>query len=174
MKDLFLDMDGVLVDLVGRIRCIYGFHGRWLKGCYDIKQVIPKLNWNDFKNNAGVWRHLWKTEYCDTILNSIDTEKYDVHIFSSPLDAACAKGKMDWLEENIFPMIKITSIILTPFKKSFGLRLVNSASVVIDDDPAIAATLGKKCPVLLVPQPWNSEPTYRWERKLRKVLKGKY
>ena len=126
IENVYFDMDGVLVDFVGRFLDHYpeiGTQANMYK--LDDEEFWPKV-----KAIEGFWENL------DAIKGSLDLFKYaynnfNVEILSSPSrhDKRSGSGKFHWLEKNLGDYVFSINLVRAQNKKYFA----NENSLLIDD-----------------------------------------
>ena len=157
---IFLDMDGVLVDIVGPILDLYSSRhllDDWLKGCYDL-DVILDVGRGELWERVNAmpvswWEWLPAFRWLDTLWEGLQPFG-PVTILSLPQETdACVLGKRRWLDRKIGPGL---DVVLSGRKT----RLARPGAVLIDDsehhirDWEAAGGHG-----ILFPQVWNpAEP----------------
>lgn len=126
-SEIYVDMDGVLVD----------FFGAWTK-------LMGVKNWKDISNiNVGLdkirstkdfWTNLKPTANADNLLGIIKTIKGNYNILSAPLadDHRVEPSKREWVKKHLkaFPP---DEVIITSNKKQYAVQSDGTPNVLIDD-----------------------------------------
>jgi 5'(3')-deoxyribonucleotidase len=149
---LFVDMDGVLVDFVGGVTDLVGYHDAWPYGEYDICKVVGVNIW-PLLEKAGLqwWVDLHPTDEADELIQLIS--HYDYYICTSPtLDPMSAAGKMIWLRSHYPQIMKDRRFFITPHKH----LLAHDHNILIDDsDEQITRWHACGGVGVTMPRPWN-------------------
>lgn len=107
---IFLDADGVFVDLHGPLLKIHGFDmSKWIPGEYQIERVYdctaaalwthPDVLHPDF------WAELPKTPWADELMKVVLNKTDDVCFLTKPVrDHNCSSGKARWFKKH-YPKI---------------------------------------------------------------------
>ena len=126
-SEIYVDMDGVLVD----------FFGAWTK-------LMGVKNWKDIKNiNVGLdkirstkdfWINLKPTANADNLLGIIKAIKGNYKILSAPMadDHRVEPSKRDWVKKHLkaFPP---DEVIITTNKKQYAVQKDGTPNILIDD-----------------------------------------
>ena len=126
-SEIYVDMDGVLVD----------FFGAWTK-------LMGVKNWKDIKNiNVGLdkirstkdfWINLKPTANADNLLGIIKAIKGNYKILSAPMadDHRVEPSKRDWVKKHLkaFPP---DEVIITTNKKQYAVQIDGTPNILIDD-----------------------------------------
>ena len=126
-SEIYVDMDGVLVD----------FFGAWTK-------LMGVKNWKDIPNiNVGLdkirstkdfWTNLKPTTNADNLLGIIKTIKGNYNILSAPLadDHRVEPSKREWVKKHLkaFPP---DEVIITSNKKQYAKQSDGTPNILIDD-----------------------------------------
>jgi len=161
-KIIFLDMDGVLVDLLSQIESYFGLpKGKLYKtknpGNIHLDVVMTEKDfWGKF-DRINFWASLPKYPWSDDLVHHCINKEdfgYKTIILTSPSKTALnsATGKLMWLKKHYPFFISANEVIITNNKDS----LAGAGRILIDD------TL-KKCfgfldsggKSILFPQPYN-------------------
>lgn len=95
---IYCDLDGVLVDLSGKLSDIYGINIRQSK---DFQQYFfDYIKTLDKNGRIQFWSNLPKTEECETLWNFIKPYKTKILTACSHSNAACI-GKKIWCQNNL-------------------------------------------------------------------------
>ena len=147
-KTIFLDLDGVLVDLFSgvekRFNLTKGFLSRkpYLCRPYSI-DLAHKLGmteedfWETKANNIEFWENLPKYSWSDDLINSCFTnsrgviKNNDVFILTAPskICTACSSGKVAWLNKHYPFFVKSGKLIISSDKSLLG----GKNRILIDD-----------------------------------------
>lgn len=149
-KQVFIDMDGVLVDTIHHICKQIGIDiSKWQRGVYSIYDAtgIPA---QDFFKDVD-WANLPKTNLADDLIYYCwEHFPNNCFILTSALPGAY-DDKVSWII-NHYPFIPESSIIFT--WKKYLLAAPNR--LLIDDCESVAEDwLKQGGDVIIVPQPWN-------------------
>ena len=117
---IYLDMDGVLVDMVQGILDWYQIDKvDWPKGEYNLNKI---LGFDVFKDLPWqFWANLHCTKHGKALLRYVD----DPIILTQPTDIECVKGKEIWLEGN--------GLLLNSHITTNKALYANFEAVLIDD-----------------------------------------
>ena len=126
-SEIYVDMDGVLVD----------FFGAWTKlmGVKNWKE-IPDVNvgLEKIRNTKDFWIDLKPTANANNLLGIIKTIKGSYKILSAPLadDPRVEPSKKEWVEKHLkaFPP---TEVIITSNKKQYAVQPDGTKNILIDD-----------------------------------------
>ena len=126
-SEIYVDMDGVLVD----------FFGAWTKlmGVKNWKE-IPDVNvgLEKIRNTKDFWVNLEPTANANNLLGIIKTIKGSYKILSAPLadDPRVEPSKREWVEKHLkaFPP---TEVIITSNKKQYAVQSDGTKNILIDD-----------------------------------------
>ena len=126
-SEIYVDMDGVLVD----------FFGAWTKlmGVKNWKE-IPDINvgLEKIRNTKDFWVNLEPTANANNLLGIIKTIKGSYKILSAPLadDPRVEPSKREWVEKHLkaFPP---TEVIITSNKKQYAVQSDGTKNILIDD-----------------------------------------
>jgi len=153
---IFLDMDGVLVDIVGPILDLYSSRhllDEWPKGSYDL-DVILDVGRGELWERVNAmpvswWEWLPAFPWLDTLWEGVQ-QFGPVSILSLPqATGACTEGKLRWLDRRIGPG---PDVVLCGRKE----RLARPGAVLIDDsDHIIRDWEAAGGHGILFPQVWN-------------------
>jgi hypothetical protein len=150
-----VDMDGVIVDLVG---AWLSYRGRkmpqpWPDGNYNMAEVFdisPELVWRGCDEDW--WEELPKTTDADLILDIVERRfaAEEIYIVTKPVVSDGATGKLRWLQRH-YPRF-LDRYILTPCREV----LANDETILIDDSSA-NTDLFNRCGGrgILLPRLWN-------------------
>lgn len=135
MKRLFLDLDGVVVDLLTAI-CNSGIGKKF---GLTPELATPELSdffgmtrddfWRQF-NSIDFWENLPKYSWSDQLVEFC-YKNFDLYILTSPSWTAtdCASGKLLWLKNNYPKLADEKRMILSNKKHIFA----NKNSILLDD-----------------------------------------
>lgn len=143
---IYIDMDGVLCDLMGAVANHLGkpLSGICKPGTWDIH-----FNFNDMSRDW--WSNLPKTQECDALLQKFARNDY-AYILTAGEGPECLAGKIVWIRRHA-PMMLNRIVFVTGHHKYL---LSNIGSLLIDDSnrniDAWQAGGGKG---VLVPRYWN-------------------
>ncbi len=170
MKNVLVDLDGVLVDMVNGACKVHGKDNPYKqneKGAWDFWELIGVAE-DEFWKPLGFdfWANLdWMPNGKD-ILASIEklVPQENICILSSPCRTpGCVDGKLEWVKRNL-PQYERQVLIGKP--KHF---CASNGSILIDDyeeNVKKFARSGGNC--ILVPRPWNS--VFALEAKGAKIV----
>ncbi|MCK9460617.1 MAG: hypothetical protein M0R80_13345 [Proteobacteria bacterium] len=148
MKTIYVDLDGVIVDLVQGIlnkQGITSFH--WPKGEYNIEKTLGTNCLRDMSIHD--WATLPMTLDAKRIMNIICDYDVKVILCSKPYNETSAAGKWLWWQTSQFAGFPL---ILTDMKSI----LVNKDTLLIDDSELECVQWQQNdgnC--ILLPRPWN-------------------
>ena len=129
-SEIFVDMDGVLVD----------FFGAWtklmkVKKWFQIKNVEKGLQ--KVRDTEDFWLNLKPTKNADKLLGIIKNIKGEYNILSAPLadDPRAEPDKRAWVEKYLkaFPPKKV---IITTDKAKYATSTGGTPNILIDDKPS--------------------------------------
>ena len=126
-SEIYIDMDGVLVD----------FFGEWTKmqGVKDWKQIknVGKAL-QDIRDTEDFWLKLKPTPNADKLLGLVKEIRGEYNILSAPLadDPRAEPHKREWIEKNLtaFPPKKV---IITTDKAKYATSTGGTPNILIDD-----------------------------------------
>jgi 5'(3')-deoxyribonucleotidase len=126
-SEIYIDMDGVLVD----------FFGEWTKmqGVKDWKQIknVGKAL-QDIRDTEDFWLNLKPTPNADKLLGLVKEIRGEYNILSAPLadDPRAEPHKREWIEKNLtaFPPKKV---IITTDKAKYATSTGGTPNILIDD-----------------------------------------
>ena len=125
--EIYVDMDGVLVD----------FFGEWTKmmGVDDWKKIKNVDNaLQAIRDKEDFWLNLKPTANSDKLLNIIKDIKGEYNILSAPLanDDRAEPHKREWIKKNLtaFPPKKV---IITTDKQAYAKQPDGTPNILIDD-----------------------------------------
>jgi len=162
---IYLDMDGVITDLVPAALEWYGCDDytddMWPDEVgYDIVKAYHILSNRNYITADYFWRGLtqdfWatipKTPFCDELIDFLLSNYSKVYVCTScTFDPESASGKLEWIQK-FLPECLNRNYIITPHKH----LLARSDSVLIDDcDNHIEDFENNGGYGILVPRPWN-------------------
>lgn len=153
---IFLDVDGILCDLMAGLNKFFGTN-------FPIEQFTTwevAKHWN--MSNTRFWKSLddefWatlsKTPECDDIINFLlSFSEFDICLLTSPPSHKGIDGKQQWIKKNLPYFFNEKRYLIGPAKK----YCAGYNSILIDDHEeniiSFRAYGGK---VILYPRPWNS------------------
>ena len=174
IKQVMLDMDGVIVDFVKGICKLHNRPNPYTDeknlGLFDMDKIwgIPAADfWKG--TEYDFWLNLEFTQDASLLLDVLD--KFigldNVCILTSPnLSKGCVDGKRDWVSKNL-PQFK--KRILVGSAKEFT---TSKNRLLIDDrDSNVEKYIECDGKAYLFPQPWNSANGKNWLIDLPKLLK---
>ena len=126
-SEIYIDMDGVLVD----------FFGEWTKmqGVKDWKQIknVGKAL-QDIRDTEDFWLKLKPTPNADKLLGLVKEIRGEYNILSAPLadDPRAEPHKREWIKKNLtaFPPKKV---IITTDKAKYATSTGGTPNILIDD-----------------------------------------
>jgi len=136
MTRFFLDLDGVLVDLLTGIKSheiLKGIDTINKNSHYELHEIFnmgEEEFWCQF-NDVNFWENLPKYEHSDELFNRLsDKFKENLFILTAPSKwaTACATGKINWMKKN-YPDFPVGRIILCNKK----YLLAKFGNVLLDD-----------------------------------------
>lgn len=175
---IFLDMDGVFVDIM---RGIENYFGVFLDHASYSQDFYKKLGMHreDFWSGLSTefWATLPKTEDADLILALV--EPYKPMILTAHPGfgiAQCVAGKVQWLEMHLLDYLQEDRVVFSGRDKSF---LANPGVILIDDHDTTITDWNKAGgDGILVPRPWNGthgcDPIYTIQSQLMTLLGDEY
>jgi len=142
---IYCDMDGVLVDLVGAVletaqqdatdetlrkgvEKIIGIDWKWTEKNPKYQKSLDYIN-DMVSENIDLWAGLPPTTDKDVLWDFISP--YDPYVLSHPWDEASADGKVLWIQEHLTPQPK--DIYLTGDKHKYALNEDGAPNLLIDD-----------------------------------------
>jgi len=152
MRTAYIDLDGVLVDLVqGVLNREHITHYHWPEGHYNIEEVLGiKLNELD----ADFWINLPMTNEAIEIMNLISSCKFigNILLLTQPCNSACAAGKWTWWERSQFHGFPL---IMCSNKRWFS----RPDTILFDDCDINCEEFrnGGQGVAILISRPWNSQ-----------------
>jgi len=155
--EIWIDMDGVLCDLVGKLCEEFHFNiNKWPEGEYDLSKVFKVLYrdirclWDDDFFENLKWTKDGKAihDLCRTIVNDRNT-----HIVSS-FPQSGASGKTRWVERELPFVISNRNLHLSLDKSVYA----QENRLLLDDCEEDVDSWNKEGGrAILVPRPWNIE-----------------
>ena len=126
-SEIYVDMDGVLVD----------FFGAWTKlmGVKDWKQIANiNVGLDKIRSTKDFWTNLKPTSNADNLLGIIKQIKGNYNILSAPMadDHRVEPSKRQWVEKHLksFPP---DEVIITTNKKQYAVQKDGTPNILIDD-----------------------------------------
>jgi len=167
---LFIDLDGVLCDLVEGICKYYN-----VKNPYDSEKYNNNYNYCEVFNKPNLfneldynfWINLEKTKEFNNIIEI--SLNYDSYILSKAVNSECIKGKYDWISKHLPHMIDKS--VLTAAKDACS----NNDSVLLDDCNENIENFVIKGKGYLVPRKWNAKHALtetNWIEDFKEYLDG--
>ena len=153
-SQIFLDLDGVLCDLLGGIEIMMHIKLNRAQGSIDFMEALG-IGRKEFWRNMSIedWAGLPKMEDADTILNIVD--EYKPVILSANTEtgtANCIAGKIEWLKRNIMDYYEDDRWFFG--KKKY--KLAYPGAILIDDYEYNTEKWENAGGIaILVPRPWN-------------------
>lgn len=161
---IYVDMDGVLTDFVGKVADVFGISKEqlefdlWNYKTYSIPEVLdmtPNEFWSKIKEQ-GIW--FWDTmaryDWADDLLRECNIKDAQIYICSSPgYMPQAAYGKLLWMQRNLHPGFR--NFVLTGQKHLLARE--DRITILIDDSRDNVSKFeryGGKA--ILFPQPWNT------------------
>jgi len=148
---IYVDMDGVLVDLVGKLVKEFKQVIHWEPGKYSLTDVfaITVSQWENL--SIDWWASLDKTIEADQIVNIVQSYG-KLRIATAPSSQLCIKGKFDWLRKH-YPFIKEENIFFVDSK----WQLADPNTILIDDHTETVERFEKAGgKAFLYPRHWNA------------------
>lgn len=151
---IFLDLDGVVCNLLGGIEIMMDIKLDHTQGSIDFMKALG-ISKEEFWNNMSIedWASLPKTSDADEILKLV--EKYEPVILSANTEygaANCIAGKIEWIKRNIPDYYKEDRWFFG--KKKF--KLAYPGAILIDDyEYNTEKWENAGGTPILVPRPWN-------------------
>jgi 5'(3')-deoxyribonucleotidase len=148
---VFLDLDGVMVDLVGglirKLECSNPYHLEENKGIFSLKETMGFDAWHTL--DRDFWANLLPTPEWMQILETIESKfgRENICLLSSPTNAECIIGKMQWIDR-----------FLGEYRKRYFFgnpkhMIGGAGKLLIDDsDENVEQWKGSS---ILIPRPWN-------------------
>jgi len=159
-KNIFLDLDEVLVDFVSGFGDHYGYDFEGLDGWNMEAHIgISKDEFYSMLNDLGhdFWANLDKHTWADDLVDLVESNSADVYIVSTPSQNPGAwSGKLEWVKKNL-PAKYTHNVILTSDKH----LLADIHSLLIDDKQKNINKF-KQCDGWAIPFPqlWNDADRY--------------
>jgi|TARA_R100001082_G_C4305240_1_gene134268 hypothetical protein len=142
---IYCDMDGVLVDLVGAVLAtarqdatdsklrkgvekIISIEHRWDQDHDKYQRALNFIN-DMVSNDVDFWEALPPTPDKDALWNFISP--YNPYVLSHPWDQASADGKVLWVRDHLSPQPK--DIYLTGDKHKYAVNEDGTPNLLIDD-----------------------------------------
>lgn len=143
LTKIYIDLDGVLVDLNAGLKRTYNFEFPTEK-TPENKTFVESL-WREIAlNNPSFWKTLSSTSYCmdlfDAILE-IDSTPFILsatpEIFEGEDDLQCKKYKIEWVKEHLGAIMAYRTIITKSKlkQKQIALQPYADRKILIDDHP---------------------------------------
>ena len=126
-SEIYVDMDGVLVDFFGPWTKMMGVDDwRQIK---DVDAALQKI-----RDTKDFWINLKPTANADNLLSVIKEIKGEYNILSAPMadDPRVEPSKKEWVEKNLtaFPPKKV---IITSAKSQYATQSDGTPNILIDD-----------------------------------------
>lgn len=164
IKNIFVDMDGVVTDFVGGVIKLHNLDREEtlskMKGSYSINDILnlkPAEFWGRIDEDNTFWESLELLEEANTLMAVCEKHvgAHNTYFLSSPaMSPKCHYGKAAWVQKH-FPKY-INRLILTGHK----YFLADRSRVLIDDsDKNLKPFIEHGGHAILVPRPWNSMHT---------------
>ena len=154
MKQLFLDLDGVLCDLLGGVEILMNVELDHTHGSIDFMEELG-ISKKEFWESMSIenWASLPKTHDADEILKLVEEFKPVILSANTQYGSAnCISGKIEWMKRNIPDYYEDDRWFFG--KKKF--KLAHPNAILIDDyefnTKKWEAAGGD---TILVPRPWN-------------------
>lgn len=161
----FIDMDGVLVDLVPAWLKIKGFEmpSQWPGGEYYLHKIFPISREDIWKGcDEEWWANLPKTGIANELLSFVECHSDEVYLVTNPVVEEGATGKILWIERN-YPQ-HINRFMMGPCR----YLLARNDRILIDDqDNNIDLFNQHGGRGILLPQPWNRYHNRKDDFKIR-------
>lgn len=142
---IYCDMDGVLVDLVGAVletaqqdasderlrkgvEKIIGIDWKWTEKNPKYQKALDYIN-DMVSDDVEFWASLPPTSDMETLWGFISP--YDPYILSHPWDQASADGKILWVQDHLTPHPK--DVYLTGDKHKYAVNEDGTPNLLIDD-----------------------------------------
>lgn len=158
MSTCFLDMDGVLVDLIGGLCKKFNRpspykYAKW-KGIWHCLEYFGENVFADC--GESFWEELPPTYDCYEIVKLLESNFDEIIILSHPdKHPGCMAGKVLWLQRHFLQFSE--SYIFTPHKHFVAAP----GRMLIDDhDTNVLRFRAAGGNAILVPRPWNSLHTH--------------
>lgn len=158
MTIIYLDMDGVLCDLVGGIADLlnYDKHAlrfNWPRGEYDLSLgfgVPSNYIWSALEKNPAIWEQLEPLPWMNILLARCRQMARTLICTSPTLDPACAAGKIRWLQNQFGKGFR--DYVIVPHKQ----LLATPQALLIDDcEKNVASFQAFGGMGMLFPALWN-------------------
>lgn len=151
---IFLDMDGVITDLVSHIITWFGLDFKiedWPPGEYDLAKVLGIPTYELWSNlPIAFWESIPPTEEFDEIKSLLKDQ--DCWICTKPTDDRSIVGKLHWIQKYYPEMIVRERVI---FISNKSLLAQNSALLIDDDEVKTDEFERFDGTAILVPRSWN-------------------
>ena len=126
-SEIYVDMDGVLVDFFGALTK--------LMGVKDWKQISNvNVGLDKIRNTPDFWTNLKPTSNANNLLGIIKTIKGSYKILSAPMadDHRVEPSKREWVKKHLkaFPP---DDVIITTNKKQYAVQKDGTPNILIDD-----------------------------------------
>lgn len=158
---IYVDMDGVLCDLVGQVEAyaqVGPIYNASNYGEYRIQDACPLIDSQDlFKyfSNYGFWSWMPLLPWARYLIDSVEATGEEVYIMSRPWlgggqtsAEACMQGKIYWLS-TYFPQY-LGKLLFVDNKEDFA-----DGSVLIDDNMENCKKFALKGKTIFLPTPWG-------------------
>jgi 5'(3')-deoxyribonucleotidase len=175
VRQILLDMDGVIVDFVRGVCALHGKENPYLDG-QNINEFGMDLIWgmsaNAFWKDCGFdfWKSLEFTPEAASIISAVEgaVGKENVCLLTAPCSTAgCIDGKREWVRQN---MPDYSKRLMVGSAKEF---LAAPDRLLIDDrNENIWSYSGAGGRGFLFPRPWNESNHLQsvWEDEMKYVL----
>lgn len=137
---VFLDLDGVLVDLNKGLKDQFGFEFP-KERTEENRKIIHDMWYDIAKNNPRFWSNLPPTDDCYSIYNAAKSIDPNLHILSATpepftgiYDIACRNEKVSWVW-NKLGYLQATRAIITKSKLKQNHMVPDKINILVDDHP---------------------------------------
>lgn len=182
LKEVLVDMDGVLVDFVSGVCRLFDRDPIKIKAEWPIGEYNLGAGFKDDPNTGDIWKaierqepHFWTGLNIEPdavkVLNTIQHCRTSVRtwVVTQPKSAQSMLGKKRWIEHNIGK--EFNRYIFTPHKEVLASRF----RLLIDDcEENCKRFIAAGGQAFLWPRPWNSawaETTGKWDKLELKLLR---
>ena len=162
--DIYLDMDGVLVDFLRRLCAWFNkenpysqprSQGVW--DCYKLLGLGP-VDIASALNTSRFWREMeWMPDGKDiftAVARAVGKQNICILTHTSNFPEA-AGGKAWWLSEHL-PGVPARILFGDDAPEAKASKAASDTILVDDSDANVHAYRDECCPAILVPRPWNS------------------
>lgn len=157
---IYIDMDGVLCDLVGQVENWHGvkIYNKSNYGKYRIQEACQEIDDNklfDYFSCYSFWAKMPILPWAHYLVNAVEQIDKEVYIMSRPWlgdgdvpAESCMQGKIAWIA-NYFPRY-LGKLLFVDKKEDFA-----EGSILIDDNMENCSRFAAKGKTIFIPTPWG-------------------